>query len=299
MSDSSDDERPTARGSRARKDKGKARADADGVNGEPSTPAAPLKRPFPSRSPSPVINDDNDEHAPTPLDNSIFPFVSRLRPQQDTKFLAGLVPGDEGYVPPATATETTNGDAAISERIAKQESDIRSFGEWWRSRLVSEFGSELGGLSSEPGLTSGRLSLLLSSINSLSELHTSSSDAARIARSVWYQDGRAPVDPLASAEATQTEEWRRAPVAGAGDIEVAMEALADSRSNEEAHVEAVENGAATETPPVEGETVVESPRKSKKKSRTADADADKTAAAKKEKKKKRKSKGGDDSMQLD
>lgn len=79
----------------------------------------------------------------------------------------------------------------------------------------------------EPGLTPARLSLLLTSLTSLSSLHTTSSASPTLsASSIWQHDTTTVIDPLAQmAVEDGVEEWGKNTVGGSGDIEVGGEGV--------------------------------------------------------------------------
>ncbi|GAA5934160.1 uncharacterized protein JCM15063_000574 [Sporobolomyces koalae] len=190
-----------------------------------TTSAAELRRPYPSRSPSPQRIDP----AHVPLGSSLFPL---LQPATDGQpILQGQVPGDVGF---AGETRTEEENVAeppiVSETVQREREREQRFGEWWRARLVSEFEGDLGGLAAEPGLNPSRLQLLLSSLTTLSSLHTTSSTAAAEARSIWLHNPAAPIDPLSAVAATDdaegAEEWGKTPIGGQGDVEVGEEGVA-------------------------------------------------------------------------
>lgn len=98
-----------------------------------------LKRPYPSRSPSPQRIDP----AHVPLGSSLFPL---LKPQTDGQaILQGQVPGDEGYK--AGEEEEKKTLEVAEEKLQRERAREQRFGEWWRARLVSEFEGDLGGLA--------------------------------------------------------------------------------------------------------------------------------------------------------
>ena len=81
-------------------------------------------------------------------------------------------------------------------------------------------------LPQEPGLTKPRLDLLLSSLTSLSTLHTTSSSIAAAGNSIWLHDASTAIDPLAALEVDDAaEEWGQAKVGGQGDVEVGEEGV--------------------------------------------------------------------------
>ncbi|GAA5831406.1 hypothetical protein JCM3766R1_001740 [Sporobolomyces carnicolor] len=193
--------------------------------GPAANAAAELRRPYPERSPSPQRIDP----AHVPLGSSLFPL---LRPQTDGQaILQGQVPGDEGYKAGEELNEEEkNKTLAVSEdKLERERAREQRFGEWWRARLVGEFEADLGGLAAEPGLTPSRLELLLSSLTTLSSLHTTTSTAAAKARSIWLHDASAPIDPLSTVAATDdnegAEEWGKTPIGGQGDVEVGEEGV--------------------------------------------------------------------------
>ncbi|GAA5950476.1 hypothetical protein JCM3765_004561 [Sporobolomyces pararoseus] len=186
---------------------------------------AELRRPYASRSPSPQRVDPSH----VPLGSSLFPL---LKPQPDGQaILQGQVPGDEGYKAGEEHTEEEKQQLSqvAEEKLQRERAREARFGEWWRSRLVSEFEGDLGGLAAEPGLTPSRLELLLSSLTTLSSLHTTSSTAAAQSRSIWLHDPSAPIDPLSAVAATGdtegAEEWGKTPIGGRGDVEVGEEGV--------------------------------------------------------------------------
>lgn len=84
----------------------------------------------------------------------------------------------------------------------------------------------------EPGLTPTRLSLLLTSLTTLSSLHTSSNAPAS---SIWSHNPAATLDPLAALPVPTTngaeafaavgEEWATTRVGGEGDVQVGEEGV--------------------------------------------------------------------------
>ena len=85
----------------------------------------------------------------------------------------------------------------------------------------------------EPGLTPSRLSLLLTSLTTLSSLHTSSTAPAS---SIWAHNPNASLDPLAGLPTPQGtdalvdaagagEEWASTRVGGEGDVQVGEEGV--------------------------------------------------------------------------
>jgi len=85
----------------------------------------------------------------------------------------------------------------------------------------------------EPALTAPRLALLLSSLTSLSALHTTSSSSAAAAKSIWHHDPATAIDPLAALEVDETgEAWGKAAVGGAGDVEAGAEGVALDESKQ-------------------------------------------------------------------
>ncbi|KAL8286553.1 hypothetical protein RQP46_004570 [Phenoliferia psychrophenolica] len=209
-SSSSDESSDDGRG--RRRGRGGAAAAAGGANGAGAdSAAATARRPYPSRSPSPAAFNP----ANLPLGQSAFPMLKELG---DGPILMGLVPGDEGF------EGTAKGAGGAKEEEEKARED--KFGAWWRARLVSEFETELGGLAAEPGLTKPRLDLLLSSLTSLSTLHTTSSSIAAAGNSIWLHDASTAIDPLAALEVDDAaEEWGKAKVGGQGDVEVGEEGV--------------------------------------------------------------------------
>jgi len=218
-----------------------------GAAGQAGTTTAELRRPYPSRSPSPQRIDPSH----VPLGSSLFPL---LKPQTDGQaILQGQVPGDEGYKAgeqEQTEEEKTKASEVAQEKLQREHAREQRFGEWWRARLVSEFEGDLGGLAAvssrfnripsvtlsltfpwlqEPGLTPSRLELLLSSLTTLSSLHTTSSTAAAKSRSIWLHNPAAPIDPLSTVAATDdnegAEEWGKTPIGGQGDVEVGEEGV--------------------------------------------------------------------------
>lgn len=78
----------------------------------------------------------------------------------------------------------------------------------------------------EPGLTAPRLSLLLTSLTTLSSLHTTSSSIVGAARSIWLHDPSAAIDPLAALEVEEgAEEWGKTSIGGEGDVQVGEEGV--------------------------------------------------------------------------
>lgn len=79
-------------------------------------------------------------------------------------------------------------------------------------------------------MTAPRLELLLTSLTTLSSLHTSSSAPKR---SIWHHDPSATIDPLAAVAAAVTDDgdagaaddWASVPVGGEGDVEVGEEGV--------------------------------------------------------------------------
>lgn len=199
-----------------------------GAAGQAGTTTAELRRPYPSRSPSPQPQRIDPSHVP--LGSSLFPL---LKPQTDGQaILQGQVPGDEGYKAgeqEQTEEEKTKASEIAQEKLQREHAREQRFGEWWRARLVSEFEGDLGGLAAEPGLTPSRLELLLSSLTTLSSLHTTSSTAAAKSRSIWLHNPAAPIDPLSTVAATDdnegAEEWGKTPIGGQGDVEVGEEGV--------------------------------------------------------------------------
>lgn len=76
-------------------------------------------------------------------------------------------------------------------------------------------------------MTAPRLSLLLTSLKTLSSLHTTSSTLASTARSIWLHDPLAAIDPLAGLEIEEGDapEWGKTVVGGEGDVEVGAEGV--------------------------------------------------------------------------
>lgn len=72
-------------------------------------------------------------------------------------------------------------------------------------------------------MTPARLSLLLTSLTTLSSLHTTSATPATTStapRSIWLHDPNSAIDPLAALELEEGgEEWGKATIGGAGDVE--------------------------------------------------------------------------------
>lgn len=141
------------------------------------------------------------------------------------------MPGDEGYQAGEDQTEEEKETLTqlVQDKLTRERAREHKFGEWWRARLVNEFERDLGGLAAEPGLTPSRLELLLSSLTTLSSLHTTSSTAAAQSRSIWLHDPSAPIDPLsavaASGDNEGAEEWGKTPIGGQGDVEVGEEGV--------------------------------------------------------------------------
>ncbi|GAA5967280.1 hypothetical protein JCM21900_002996 [Sporobolomyces salmonicolor] len=224
-SDLSDDGRGRRRGRGRRKAAGDGGA-ATSTQPQASTsqgaaPAADARRPYPSRSPSPAGRYDPTH---VPLGSSLFPL---LKPLADGPILQGFVPGDLGYgqAEGQPAEEVVHDGEKVQREKAREE----RFGEWWRARLVSEFEGDLGGLAAEPGLTPARLELLLTSLTTLSSLHTTSASTAAASRSIWLHDPSTAFDPLsavATGEDGGAEEWGKAPIGGEGDVEVGEEGVA-------------------------------------------------------------------------
>ncbi|GAA5888641.1 hypothetical protein JCM5296_001099 [Sporobolomyces johnsonii] len=223
-SDLSDDGRGRRRGRGRRKagDGGAATStQPQASTSQVAAPATDARRPYPSRSPSPAGRYDP---AHVPLGSSLFPL---LKPLDDGPILRGFVPGDQGY----GQAEGQAAEEAIqdSDKVQREKAREERFGEWWRARLVSEFEGDLGGLAAEPGLTPARLELLLTSLTTLSSLHTTSASTAAASRSIWLHDPSTAIDPLsavATGEDGGAEEWGKAPVGGEGDVEVGEEGVA-------------------------------------------------------------------------
>ncbi|GAA5910938.1 hypothetical protein JCM8208_006692 [Rhodotorula glutinis] len=201
----------------------------------PHAAAAQARRPYPERSPSPSMLARADPSAFVPLGTSLFPLLDKRVPKTAAatgeedgaeagagRVLDGLVEGDEA--------------GAEAQEDGKKRED--RFGEWWRARLVSEFEGDLGGLAAEPGLTPSRLQLLLTSLTTLSSLHTSSA-LSPSARSIWAHDASATLDPLAtlpaSASGDDLAEWATTRVGGAGDVEVGEEGVVDDERRSAKH----------------------------------------------------------------
>ncbi|BGO96978.1 hypothetical protein NBRC10513v2_002535 [Rhodotorula toruloides] len=257
-----------------------AQAAADGaVNGlaaagtatgdlQQSGQASEARRPYPERSPSPSMLARADPSSFVPLGRSLFPLLqARVDKQKEegAKLLDGLVEGDEG----------NDADAEDDEEEGKKRED--RFGDWWRVRLVSEFEGDLGSLAAEPGLTPSRLSLLLTSLTTLSSLHTSS---AAPSSSIWKHDPSASLDPLASLPRPSAdddafmggadgEDWARTKVGGEGDVEVGEEGVvADEKRSAKAKSKKEKRKSlpATQVDEVkEQEVVASSPAKEGKK----------------------------------
>ncbi|KAK4704046.1 ribosome assembly protein 3, partial [Phenoliferia sp. Uapishka_3] len=209
-SSSSDESSDDGRG--RRKGRGGNASANPGAAGGTEAATASSRRPYPSRSPSPpgAFNPAN-----LPLGQSAFPMLKELG---DGAILMGLVPGDDGF------EGTGKGAGGVKEEEEKAREE--KFGAWWRARLVSEFETELGGLAAEPGLTKPRLDLLLSSLTSLSTLHTTSSSIAAAGNSIWLHDASTAIDPLAALEVDDAaEDWSKAKVGGQGDVEVGEEGV--------------------------------------------------------------------------
>lgn len=90
-------------------------------------------------------------------------------------------------------------------------------------------------LFQEPGLTPPRLALLLTSLTTLSTLHTSS---AAPPRSIWLHDPSTAIDPLTEEEGV--EEWGKATVGGEGDVEVGEEGVKLDATEVEAKADGME-----------------------------------------------------------
>lgn len=177
---------------------------------------------------------------------------------EGVQILEGLVAGDADAAQMKDAQQEQ--DAAVEATRKRQG----RFGDWWRARLVSEFEGDLGKLAAvrpffhytvplgcqfsklcslairtpirliqEPGLTPTRLSLLLTSLTTLSSLHTSSTAPAS---SIWAHNPNASLDPLAGLPAPQGadalvdaagagEEWASTRVGGEGDVQVGEEGV--------------------------------------------------------------------------
>ncbi|SDA05168.1 BZ3501_MvSof-1269-A2-R1_Chr3-1g05648 [Microbotryum saponariae] len=158
-----------------------------------------------------------------PLGMDLFPAIKPL-PQGDD-LLKAFIWGDVQEQEAKREKEQKEMEEQFDERREK-------FGTYWRDQFVKEFGTGLGTLAEEPGLTQPRLKLLLDSINSLSALHTTSSEAAKASRSIWYHDPEETVDPLAglpkAPQEEADEEWATEKVGGLGDVESALEGLEDA-----------------------------------------------------------------------
>ncbi len=75
-------------------------------------------------------------------------------------------------------------------------------------------------------MTAPRLSLLLTSLTTLSSLHTTSSSLATATRSIWLHDPLAAIDPLAAVEIVEgAEEWGKTSIGGEVDVEVGGEGV--------------------------------------------------------------------------
>ncbi|GAA5934869.1 hypothetical protein JCM3775_001661 [Rhodotorula graminis] len=240
-------------GGRGRRGRGRRRAAegqeaaAKGAGGAaapgsaPHAAAAQARRPYPERSPSPSMLARADPSAFVPLGTSLFPLLDKRVPKAAaTTTAAGEEDGAEagsGRV----LEGLVEGDEAVADGQAKEEDGKKRedrFGEWWRARLVSEFEGDLGGLAAEPGLTPSRLQLLLTSLTTLSSLHTSSA-LPPSARSIWAHDASATLDPLATLPASATgddlAEWATTRVGGAGDVEVGEEGVVDDERRSAKH----------------------------------------------------------------
>lgn len=97
------------------------------------------RRPYPSRSPSPITF--NPANVPLGLDP--FPSLRALVP--GAQILVGHVPGDAGFV--EGSVEKGKEVELDLARVELEREKEERFGEWWRARLVSEFEKELGGLA--------------------------------------------------------------------------------------------------------------------------------------------------------
>ncbi|GAA5972303.1 hypothetical protein JCM8115_005964 [Rhodotorula mucilaginosa] len=234
----------------------------DGTMQHPSsttTNTGPRRAPYPERSPSPASKLARlDPREFVPLGTGIFPLLeNRIRAVDGGGGL--LSKGSKAPKPDEAANEQETtatggegaqileglvaGDAdAAQMKDAQQEQDAAGeatrkrqdrFGDWWRARLVSEFEGDLGKLAAEPGLTPSRLSLLLTSLTTLSSLHTSSTAPAS---SIWAHNPNASLDPLAGLPTPQGadalvdaagagEEWAATRVGGEGDVQVGEEGV--------------------------------------------------------------------------
>ncbi|GAA5882685.1 hypothetical protein JCM3774_002812 [Rhodotorula dairenensis] len=162
-------------------------------------------------------------------DSSTTEDASASAPGPDAQILEGLVPGDAEAEEKDARGEEAVAAAAVEATRKRQD----RFGDWWRARLVSEFEGDLGKLAAEPELTPTRLSLLLTSLTTLSSLHTSSTAPAS---SIWAHNPNATLDPLASLPVAQDaadsvaagagEEWASTRVGGEGDVQVGEEGVA-------------------------------------------------------------------------
>lgn len=74
-------------------------------------------------------------------------------------------------------------------------------------------------------MTAPRLALLLTSLTTLSTLHTTSSSLAASTKSIWLHDPTAIIDPLAGLAVEEGEDWGKATVGGEGDVEVGAEGV--------------------------------------------------------------------------
>ncbi|KWU43354.1 hypothetical protein RHOSPDRAFT_26393 [Rhodotorula sp. JG-1b] len=224
-----------------------------------TTNIGPRRAPYPERSPSPASKLARlDPREFVPLGTGIFPLLeNRIRavnggasstkgskaPKpdeaaaeqeitatggQEGQILEGLVAGDADAAQQKDTQQEQ--DAAVVEATRKRQD---RFGDWWRARLVSEFEGDLGKLAAEPGLTPSRLSLLLTSLTTLSSLHTSSTAPAS---SIWAHNPNASLDPLAGLPTDQGanalvdaagagEEWASTRVGGEGDVQVGEEGV--------------------------------------------------------------------------
>ncbi|GAA5975732.1 hypothetical protein JCM10908_005261 [Rhodotorula pacifica] len=209
---------------------------------------APRKAPYPERSPSPASKLARlDPREFVPLGTGIFPLLqNRIQavsansqkgkaPKRDEETTNGDDEGEEGDAASVADAQIleglVQGDAEKEEEEMQLEATKKRqdrFGDWWRARLVSEFEGDLGKLAAEPGLTPTRLSLLLTSLTTLSSLHTSSTAPAS---SIWSHNPNASLDPLAAlptpttadAFAAAGEEWASTRVGGEGDVQVGKE----------------------------------------------------------------------------
>ena len=147
---SEEDEKTKRRGRNARINPNSVQGKAAALSASTTsaTPAANQRRPYPSRSPSPVAFNP----ANIPLGANPFPLLRALKAGP---ILSGFVPGDQDFIAPIVGSSLGSldkGKAVEKEGMAKlsQEASLAKeaqFGEWWRARLVSEFEKELGGLA--------------------------------------------------------------------------------------------------------------------------------------------------------